>query len=291
MPFEGGLMERTAASGVTLCAVTSVAREATVAALRHSQGQIQFDRALLLSDVCPSGLTGTGIEWRQIEPLGSRSEYSRFMLHQLAGHIETPHVLIVQWDGFVRDGRRWQDAFLEYDYIGAAWPQFSDGAVVGNGGFSLRSKRLLDATRALPAGSEPEDLAICRTHRHMLEVMYDLRFAGLEIARQFSYEREVSTGSAFGFHGCYNLFAELPDKMRAHVICSLEPGVVGARESVELMFEALVRRDFALARLMMKHVLAHPQVARRILLGIKRAMVGQQRGGRALPAEDLTNER
>ena len=284
-------MERANTSGVTLCAVTSVALEATVAALRHSQRQIQFDRALLLSDVCPSELKGTGIEWRQIEPLRSRSEYSRFMLHKLAGHIETPHVLIVQWDGFVRDGRRWQDAFLEYDYIGAAWPQFSNGAMVGNGGFSLRSKRLLDATRTLPAGSEPEDLAICRIHRRTLEVMYDLRFAGLEVARHFSYEREGSTGSEFGFHGCYNLFVELPDEMRAHVIRSLEPGVVGARESVELMFEALVRRDFALARLLMKHVLAHPKVARRILLGIKRAMVGQQRGGSALPAEDIANER
>lgn len=284
-------MESARASGVTLCAVTSVAREATVAALRHSQGQIQFDRALLMSDVCPSGLTGTGIEWRQIEPLASRSDYSRFILHELGDHIETDHVLIVQWDGFVRDGRRWQDAFLAYDYIGAAWPQFSDGAVVGNGGFSLRSKRLLDATRALPAGEEPEDLAICQTHRHALEVIHHLRFAGLEIARQFSYEREASTGREFGFHGCYNLFAELPSNMMAQRIASLEPGVVGARESVELMSGALVRRDFALARLAIKHAVAHPQVARRILLGIKRAIASKSRVSGASLVGGMTNER
>lgn len=285
-------MQRATASGVTLCAVTSVALEATVAAMRHSQGQIQFDRALLLSDVCPSGLTGTGIEWRQIEPLGSRSDYSRFMIHQLTDHIETPHVLIVQWDGFVRDGNRWQQAFLEYDYIGAAWPQFRDGAAVGNGGFSLRSKRLLDATRALPAGSEAEDLAICRTHRHTLEEEHRLRFAGLAIARQFSYERESSSGAEFGFHGSFNLFAELPSKMRADRIGSIEPGVVGARESVELMFGALVRRDFVVAGLALKHVLAHPDVARRMLMGAKRAMVSKQRGiGAFLPAGDVTNER
>lgn len=283
-------MESARASGVTLCAVTSVAREATAAALRHSQGQIQFDRALLLSDVCPPGLAGTGIEWRQIEPLGSRSDYSRFILHELGDHIETDHVLIVQWDGFVRDGRRWQDAFLEYDYVGAVWPQFRDGAAVGNGGFSLRSKRLLESTRTFPVGPEPEDVAICRIHRHELEKSYHLRFAGLEIARQFSYERERSNRHEFGFHGCYNLFAELPGELVSRWISSLEPGVAGARESVELMFRALAQGEFVLAWLALKQVSAHPRVASRILHGAWRMLVSEQTRGRALHTGDVSNE-
>lgn len=264
------------APGVTLCAVTSVAREATVAAMRHSLGQIGFEKALLLSDARPDGLEGTGIVWRQIAPLASREDYSRFILHGLADHIETDHVLVVQWDGFVRDGRRWQDAFLAYDYIGAVWPHFRDPMAVGNGGFSLRSRRLLEATRLLPVGLEPEDVAICRTHRHELETIHDLRFAGLEIARQFSYEREISKRDEFGFHGSYNLSAELPVETITRLLGSLEPGAVGPRESVELMFGALAQGDFAVARLMLKQVLAHPGVASRILHGARRALASQR---------------
>lgn len=281
MPAESGLMEGAFAPGVTLCAVTSVAREATVAAMRHSLAQIGFEKALLLSDACPAELSGTGIEWRQIAPLASREDYSRFMLHDLADHIETDHVLIVQWDGFVRDGRRWRDAFLEYDYVGAVWPQFCDGMAVGNGGFSLRSKRLLESTRTFPVGPEPEDVAICRMHRHELEKAYYLRFAGLEIARQFSYERERSNRLEFGFHGSYNLFAELPGELVSRWISSLEPGVAGARESVELMFRALAQGEFVLARLALKQVTAHPRVASRILHGAWRMLVSEQTRVRA----------
>ena len=151
----GGMFAR----GVTLCAVTSVAREATVAAMRHSLGQIGFEKALLLSDARPDGLDGAGIAWHQIAPLASREDYSRFVLHNLADHIDTDHVLVVQWDGFVRDGRCWQDEFLAYDYIGAVWPQFEDDWKVGNGGFSLRSKKLLEATRLIRDGAEAEDLS------------------------------------------------------------------------------------------------------------------------------------
>jgi hypothetical protein len=274
-------MDRGKASGVTLCAVTSVARDATLAAMRHSLSQLQFDRALLLSDSCPPGIDETDIEWRRIAPLKSREDYSRFILHELAYYIDSRHVLIVQWDGFVRDGRRWQDAFLDYDYIGAPWPHFLDGASVGNGGFSLRSKRLLEATRTIPPGSEPEDILICRTYRQKLETVDGLRFAGLEIASQFSYERICSTGLEFGFHGAYNLFAELPDSMFRSLISSIEPGVVGPGESVQLMLAAVARFDLAIVQLALKHVLAHPQVIRRIILGVRQALGGWQPKGLA----------
>jgi hypothetical protein len=66
----------------------------------------------------------------------------------------------------VFDAARWRDAFLEYDYIGASWLQFDDG----NGGFSLRTRRLMELCRD-PAfvPVHPEDLAIGRTNRAWLE--------------------------------------------------------------------------------------------------------------------------
>ncbi len=83
------------------------------------------------------------------------------MLRDLASHVETSHALCIQWDGYVLRGQAWDPAFLTYDYIGAPWPHFSDGHNVGNGGFSLRSRRLLEACRQLPFdGQTAEDVVI-----------------------------------------------------------------------------------------------------------------------------------
>jgi hypothetical protein len=260
------------ALGVTLCAASSVGLEATLWAMRRSMERVRFETAVLLSDVRPEGLEGTGIEWRRIDRLSSRTDYSRFMLHKLADHIETSHVLVVQWDGFVRDGSRWNGDFLRYDYIGAVWPQFKDDWKVGNGGFSLRSKKLLEATRRIPIELEAEDLSICRTHRHMLEREHGIRFADVETARSFSYERERSKGDEFGFHGAYNLSAELPSDRNKQLVTSLEAGVLGARESVEVMIDALRRFDLGLARSALRHVQAHPHVPHRIFRGLSNAV-------------------
>lgn len=260
--------------GVTLCAVSSVGLTATLAAMRHSLEQVGFERALFLSHAQPEELADPRIEWRQIDRIASRADYSRFILHELADHIATPHVLVIQWDGFIRAGGQWRDQFLACDYIGAVWPQFSDGMTVGNGGFSLRSRKLLEATRHIPAGSEPEDVLICRTHRHVLERDYDIRFADADTARLFSYERERSTKGEFGFHGAYNLFAELPRDMMRQLIGSLEAGVVGSRESVELLIGALASGDIALARTTSSHVFAHPNVFRRMLRGARSVLKG-----------------
>ncbi len=258
------------ARGVTLVAITSVALEATLAALRHSLAQLGFDRALLLSDTCPEGLGDAGIEWRWINRLGSRRDYSRFVLHELADHIDTSHALLVQWDGFVRNGSGWNETFLDYDYIGAVWPQFDDEHKVGNGGFSLRSQRLLRATRVIEPGDEPEDVAICRKYRHRLEEINDMKFADLAIARQFSYERETRSGAEFGFHGAFNLFAELPREQLRWLLRSLEPGILGRIESVEVFFEAMTRLDLEIARPAFSQVLAHDEVVSRLFRGARR---------------------
>ena len=62
-------------------------------------------------------------------------------MFDLYKHINTDFCLVVQYDGKVSDPDLWNDDFLNYDYIGAAW---TDG-YVGNGGFTLRSKKLYDA--------------------------------------------------------------------------------------------------------------------------------------------------
>ncbi|WP_223276217.1 DUF5672 family protein [Sphingomonas daechungensis] len=141
--------------------------------------------------------------------LKSGAEYSEFVLRGLGEHVMTSHALIIQWDGFVLDAARWDPRFLDYDYIGAPWPQFLDGHNVGNGGFSLRSRRLMDACRDPHfVLGHPEDIAICRTNRTFLELK-GLKFADRSLAERFSFERGDPVGPTFGFHGIFNLIPVL----------------------------------------------------------------------------------
>ena len=236
---------------VTLVAVTSVAREATVEALQRSMEQVQFARVLLCSDQPPPPVLDHAIEWRGIPRLRSRSDYSRFMLCNLAGHIGTSHALCVQWDGFVLNGKAWDPSFLDYDYIGAVWPHFADGHDVGNGGFSLRSRRLLEAASALPfEGHESEDIVIARIGRPQLEEQ-GIRFAPAAIARRFAYERTPPSGNEFGFHGAFNLVRYLPPEDALRLFRSLESGMLSRNERSELFRWALIRGRTKLALTML----------------------------------------
>lgn len=189
---------------VTLCAVTSVNIAATVRALEVCLDHIAFGACKLLTDA-PLQLHHPGIEVVPIARLESSAAYSDFMLKNLVDHVETSHCLVTQWDGHLLDAGRWQPQFLGYDYIGASWPQFDDGHDVGNGGFSLRSRRLMEACRAaqfIPV--HPEDTAIGRTNRAWLE-QQGIRFAPREVADLFAAERAGDVETAFGYHGVFNM--------------------------------------------------------------------------------------
>lgn len=245
---------------VTLLAVTDVAMAATARALELSQHRLRFAEALFLSDRTPP--PGTPAEWRAIPPLGSRAEYSRFMLHELAAHFTTSHVLCVQWDGYILNPTRWDPAFLDYDYIGAPWPHFADGMRVGNGGFSLRSRRLVEACAALPITDEAEDVAICRTHRSMLEEDFGLRFAPEDIARRFAFERMPRTDDEFGFHGAFNMPGLMPTRELVALFAAIEPTLLNRREHREILWRALRMGDLRLAWTIWRR-LHHPQTRQR----------------------------
>jgi hypothetical protein len=234
-------------SEVTLVAVTSVAFEATVDALRKSMRQATFGRVLFLSDRRPA-VPMEGIEWVAINPMRSRADYSRFMLHELARFVDTKHVLCTQWDGFVLHGDAWRPEFAEYDYIGAPWPHFADAYRVGNGGFSLRSRRLLEACEDIPCdGLHAEDVLIGRVHRERLEAL-GIRFAPEELAAEFAYERTAPTGHEFGFHGAYNLVEHLSRAEASAIFGSLDPLMLSNGERREVFRWAIRRGRLNLAR-------------------------------------------
>lgn len=194
---------------VTLCAASSVNLPATIAALKFSLDRASFAECLLFTDVEVPDLPAD-IRQVRISRLRSARDYSEFIVRGLSDHIRTEHCLIVQWDGFVLDPGQWHPEFLQFDYIGARWPQFDDGKDVGNGGFSFRSKRLLDAGRdPRIRTTHPEDVTLCRVHRPMLENDYGIRFADRSAADRFSYERARPAQPTFGFHGIFNMIPAL----------------------------------------------------------------------------------
>jgi len=143
---------------VTLCCIDTANHALALRALERSRSSTRFARTLFLTDTLPKGLSvPAGVDVATIARIASRDDYSRFILKSLLPYFGTPHVLVVQWDGYVVNPAAWDPAFLDCDYIGATWFWQPPGKRVGNGGFSLRSRRLFEAlqdSRIDPVGAE-----------------------------------------------------------------------------------------------------------------------------------------
>ena len=117
---------------------------------------------------------------------------------------------------------------MKYDYIGAPWAYVEDAYIdpfgnhhrVGNGGFSLRSKKLLCVAKDLDLewkqyyGFYHEDGFFCCHHRSKYESV-GCKFAPIEVAAQFSHETMVSENYGnipFGFHGRDNYYYHVTQK-------------------------------------------------------------------------------
>ena len=144
-----------------------------------------------------------------INPIRSAADYSHFMLNIVPHCVDADAVLVIQWDGMPSNRSAWTEDFLRYDYIGAPWGHCDPSVAVGNGGFSLRSRKLMQALAALKIRCDPalpesdaEDVVICRHYRaDMLQA--GCQFAPLALAHQFAFENERQCPS-FGFHGVFN---------------------------------------------------------------------------------------
>lgn len=147
-----------------------------------------------------------GAEFCQIPKIESVSQYSSLVINKLPWLINENHFLLFQWDGFPVSPSNWDDVFFEYDYIGAPIPVGPTGFLVGNGGFSFRSKKLLDAVKQINIATEKlvsEDLLLCVDLRLVLE-NYGIKYAPVDVARRFSYESGPAVKDVFGFHGVTN---------------------------------------------------------------------------------------
>jgi tetratricopeptide (TPR) repeat protein len=208
---------------VTLCCIDTAHPALALRALRQCAAGIRFARTLFLTD---SEGPAPGIEVRAIGALGSRESYSEFVLKRLAEHIATAHVLLIQWDGYVINPDAWRNEFLACDYIGAKWFWHDDDMRVGNGGFSLRSRKLLSALqdpRIVLTGNE--DDTICRVFRRLLEQEHGIVFATEALADKFAFEAGYPIGKPFGFHGLYNFCRVVPPDELTALVPEFTPAI------------------------------------------------------------------
>ncbi len=239
-------------SNITVVSVDGRAGEhiGVQCAIKHSMSQLPGSCGLLLSTHRPSHLL-SGIAHQSIAALGYL-DYSLFVTYLLHQFIQTDFALIVQEDGWVLNGENWRDQYFKHDYIGAPthfarltspagaqylrnyrWSQFYKTSservtldVVMNGGFSLRSLKLLKAPQMMgldyvlppPHLSSPENKMHWDSDAHVEDVQLSihmkhklceagLSFSDYELAKQFSIEHldpvfhaGVNMSNLFGHH-------------------------------------------------------------------------------------------
>jgi hypothetical protein len=229
-------MSRAPLPRVTLACVDCVDPPRAVRAMRISMSHCDFAAAKFFTDEShAASIAESGIDCVPIPPVKSSRDYSRFVMKDLVGHVDTDFVQLVQWDGYVTNGAAWTEEFLGCDYIGARW-FFRQTDNVGNGGFSLRSRRLLEALRdPLIDAADPEDEAICVTHRGFLERAYRIRFAPPALADRYAFEGTLRNGNEFGFHRIFNLPFFHGEAELAHLLDGLPEERFATAASVTLV--------------------------------------------------------
>lgn len=163
--------------------------------------------------------------------------YSNFCLYSLWKYIDTDYALIVQHDGWALNPDNWNDRWLEYDFIGGLthaalvgesfyanyqWVGMPNAVVVQNGGFSLRSQKLMRGL--VDNGIMPkmytlnmlnnEDVQLTTFLRPSLESV-GVKFAPDDEAKVFAFEHlsptvhaDVDITKMFGHHSRFRALEE-----------------------------------------------------------------------------------
>jgi len=165
-----------------------------------------------------------GITWGAVKniivPTHSIDAWSRAVVFDLGGYIETEFALLIHPDGYVAEPDAWRNEFLAYDFIGAPFPLPTDtfsyrdvnGVIqrVGNS-VSIRSKKLLDLPKKIAMEWKPfhgfynEDGYVSVNMRHVFEA-HGCTFAPLAVAKYFSREGTIPENRDIEKTFCFHRF-------------------------------------------------------------------------------------
>jgi hypothetical protein len=209
----------------------------------------KFNDAILVTDKNILHDVPKNIHIESAPPIDCIADYSNYLQSDLSSYIQGTHMLLMQWDSFIVNPKLWDDHFLDYDYIGAPWPHHPD-TPVGNGGFSLRSRKLFTAMQnPLYKKTHPEDQSICINNKDILKINLGIHIAPLEIANQFAFERAYRP--TFGFHGFFN-FARILDSEELKKMIEIIPAsLLGKIDTYDLIEDLYQKKQSNLANLLL----------------------------------------
>jgi hypothetical protein len=190
---------------IDLISVNCVNPEQSVKALLYSSEKIKFGSIKLFSHYKPNNIT-SHIDYIKIKKL-SHEEMNWFHLNELPKYITNEFMLSIHDDGFIINPDKWDNIFLNYDYIGAPWPalDWCRKNRVGNGGFVLKSKNFLNLEEKLPFTTNHNDVVVTNQYYDFF-IENGCNYAPLETACKFSLEHLIPESNknldyTFGFHG------------------------------------------------------------------------------------------
>lgn len=204
---------------VTLALISSIQINDAIKMLQKSNEKIEFATIKFISHEKPDNLPNN-IQFNKCEEIKDTHKYSQIVFKYLTNYIDTYFCLLIQPDSCIIHPELWNNNWLKYDYIGAPWAIRDDAYIchdtgehvrVGNGGFSLRSKKIMNAPLIynLPLLSEQgydnEDGNICVYHRVQMKKI-GIKFAPVDVAAKFSFENPVPENGGiipFGYHKHY----------------------------------------------------------------------------------------
>tara|TARA_B100001121_G_C18615141_1_gene586455 strand:+ start:102 stop:824 length:723 start_codon:yes stop_codon:yes gene_type:complete len=217
---------------VDLLIINTLDSDIAFKTLNYCDNLMSFNRKIIISN---EKIISKGYESIVVPQFKDIQEYSELCL-KLIEFTSSGHVLIVQDDGHIVNPEMWDPAFLNYDYIGAPWPtskkwlkrfkKYGDSINtpvhkniqynrVGNGGFSLRSRKFLEYSATFDSCENiPEDIFLCLVNYERAN-SFGISFAPFEMALRFSYESGLkgiykskekrneifNTSNHFGWHG------------------------------------------------------------------------------------------
>ncbi len=209
-------------SNVTIVTANCVRPIQGVEAIRYSQKGIKFKEAILFTD---QDIRLDGIKTITIPSLHTVDMYNDFLLG-IIKYIdpESDFVLIVQDDGFVTNPEMWDPEFLKFDFLGAPWPKeqsWIDLQVakdfmqpgfnqIGNGGFSLRSRKFLELSAKFNNCAGYGEDCFLNTVNYGFMWAHGIKYPPVELAQKFSIENNldnwqipltIDPKAHFGFHG------------------------------------------------------------------------------------------
>lgn len=192
---------------VTLVLVETREHALAGLALEDCERRAEFGDVLVLTDRVDS-FARRGRRVIEVPDWPDKEGWSRCFWTGVAPHMRTSHALCIQWDSWIVEPDMWRDEYLKYDYIGAPW-WYKDGMNVGNGGFCLRSTRLMRFVHkhraAFPCVTSADDDLYCRKYRPTLQEA-GFVWAPESVAFDFAFEcvRPDTSARHFGFHATFN---------------------------------------------------------------------------------------